>query len=91
MNRTTRFHVPEHDAARNVLHVIGQAPARGLATGIAIVRLVQIARQARLDDPSGALEPIRPQELGPWAVVSDPTGVRPPAREVHPHETRPAA
>lgn len=51
-----------HDA-RETLHAIGHASARGLATGVAVVRLARIAHQARHDDPSGALEPVRPEEV----------------------------
>jgi hypothetical protein len=71
MNRHSRSrpHLLGHHArdtlleARETLAAIGHAPARGLATGIAMVRVLRIAREARQDDLSDALEPVRPDEL----------------------------
>jgi hypothetical protein len=65
-----------HHSARDTWHAIGKAPARGLATGIAMVRVAQIARLARRDS-TDAFESVEPAE---FAIT--PRGDTPPVERV---------
>jgi hypothetical protein len=78
MTTTTRSDVFEH-SARHALHVIGQAPVRGVAAGIAMIRILQIVRLAQDDQPGGVLEPVRPDEISVSSRGSDESTVRPRA------------
>lgn len=44
---------PHHARARTPLHAISHATARGFDTGLAMIRIVRIARPARQDDMVG--------------------------------------
>jgi hypothetical protein len=55
MNHTRSNLTPGTTSNRNALKSIGQATSRGIDVGVAMIRIVQIARLARRDEAGGQL------------------------------------